>query len=101
MLNTEVLKDLPDSLKARLVEFENTFSTKGWTFIQQWAEASAQEIKDRMLFCTTWEQYVNLQGRWYVFTELANLEEATYQEFETLAQQAAEQAIKEVELDFE
>ncbi len=101
MLDTEVLKHLPDELKARLVEFEKTFSTDGWKFIQQWAEKTAEEQRDRMLFCTSWEQYVNLQGRWFAFTELANLEDATYKEFEGLAQQAAERAIEEVEIQYE
>ena len=101
MLDTEVLKHLPDELKARLVEFEATFSTKGWNYIQEWAQKSADEQRDRMLFCTTWEQYVNLQGRWFAFTELANLEDATYKEFEGLAQQAAEQAIEEIEIEYE
>ncbi len=98
MLDTEILKTLPDELKARLVEFESTFSTKGWKFIQEWAQKTADEQKDRMLFCTSWEQYQNLQGRWFAYTELANLEEATYKEFEGLAQQEAVHSVEEVDI---
>lgn len=101
MLNTDVLKHLPDELKARLVKFEETFSTDGWAYVQEWAQKTADECKDRMLFCQTWDQYTNLQGRWFAYTELANLEEATYKEFEGLAMQAAEHEIEEVELEFE
>lgn len=101
MLDAEQLNHLSSDLKARLVEFEKTFSTKGWGMIQKFLAQSAEEHKERMLFCSTWDQYMALQSRWAVFTELANLEEETYNEFERLAQQAAEEKLMAVEPEFE
>lgn len=92
MLDAEALRDLPDELKARLVEFEKTFGTLGWSFVVEWARKSADEMRDRMLFCTSWEQYIALQSRWTIFTELSMLEEETYKEFERLAYEAREEA---------
>lgn len=105
MLDTETLQYLTDDMKSRLVKFEQTFSSAGWPLIMEWAKASAEEQRDRMLFCSNWEQYVNLQAQWTMFTEFANLEESTYAEFERLASELKEhkdqENLLERELEFE
>lgn len=101
MLTEETLKLLPDDLKNRLSEFEKTFSTKGWNFVSEWASKTADEIKHRLLFCQSWEEYQNLQGRWFAFTELANLEVATYNEFEAIAAQIEESTVSDFEIEYE
>lgn len=101
MLDAETLQALPDELKARLVEFEKVFSSKGWEYIEQWASKTADEQKDRQLFSKSWEENRVYFGKWFAYQELANLKEATYQEFASLAQAAKEQAIEEVELEYE
>jgi hypothetical protein len=92
-------------MKDRLVKFETMFSTAGWSQVVQWAKQSAEEQRDRMLFCQNWEQYVNLQAQWTMFTEFASLEEATLAEFERIAQEHREQIeaqdLLNSELDFE
>ena len=101
MLDTEALKTLPDEQKARLVEFEKTFSSTGWKYIVKWAQKTAEEQRNRLMFCQNWEQYLDLQAKWYVYTELSNLEDLTYKEFENLAAQALEAQVEEVEVDYE
>jgi len=105
MLDTESLQYLPDDMKDRLVKFENMFSSDGWAQLVQWAKASADEQRDRMLFCRNWEQYINLQAQWTMFTDFANLEESTLAEFEGIAKEHREQREAEIlqdsELDFE
>lgn len=98
MLDTELLKKLPPEYKERLVEFEKTFASKGWSFVQEWAEKTAEEMEQRLLFATSWEQYNDIRGRWFAFQELAKLEEATYNEFENIARQIAEAEIEEVDV---
>lgn len=105
MIDTEILKFLPDDAKDRLVKFEQMFSSDGWAQVVTWATKSAEEQRDRMLFCKNWEQYVNLQAVWTMFTEFARLEENTLAEFESIAMQHREsqeaEALLNSELDFE
>ncbi len=97
----EKLKHLPDEYKERLTDFEKTFGTKGWSHLQEWVKASIQEKEQRLLFCQNWDQYTFLKGEWTVLQELANLEEATYREFEGIAEQVMERDLENVELEFE
>ena len=101
MIDTETLKHLPDEYKDRLVNFEQMFRTKGFEQLKQYAEAEANERRDRMLSVSSWEQYIYLRAEWAIWQELANLEEITYREFETLAAEAQEQKFEEVELEYE
>jgi len=105
MLDTESLQYLPDEMKSRLVKFENTFSSEGWDQIVLWAKKSAEEQRDRMLFCQNWEQYLAIQAQWTMFTEFANLEESTFAEFERMAQEFRDQKeavdLEGSELEFE
>lgn len=100
-VDTEVLKHLPDEAKARLVEFEKTFNSKGFQMLIQWAKATAEEKAQRMLFAQNWDQYLFLKGEWSMFTELANIEDTTYREFENMAAEAKENAVVESELEYE
>lgn len=101
MLDTDSLKYLSAEQKARLMEFEKTFSSKGWSYIQKFLEQSALEAKDRLCFVTNWDQYMATGARWAVFQELSNLEEETYKEFERIAQNNAEEALIGQELEVE
>lgn len=101
MLNADTLNYLSDDQKARLVEFEKTFSSKGWEFIQKFLQESANEAKERLCFVANWDQYMATGSRWAVFQELANLEEETYAEFERLAQANAESALLANEEEYE
>lgn len=101
MLDTNTLQYLSDEQKSRLVEFEKTFSSKGWDYIQKFLQQSADEAKERLCFVANWDQYMATGSRWAVFQELANLEEETYAEFERIAQQGAEDALMATETDFE
>lgn len=101
MLDTNTLQYLSDDQKARLVEFEKVFSSKGWEYIQGFLQQSADEAKERLCFVANWDQYMATGSRWAVFQELANLEEETYAEFERIAQQAAEDALMANEPEFE
>lgn len=101
MLNTEALQRLSDEEKSRLVEFERTFSTKGWKYLVEWAEKSAQEQDERMKYAANWDQFQQLRTSYALFKGFANLEEETYAEFERLGLERAETEVVDVELEHE
>ena len=101
MLNTEALQLLTDEEKGRLVEFERTFSTKGWEFIKEWAEKSAAEQDERMKYAANWEQFQALRTSYALFLSFANLEEETYKEFERIGFGRVEVEQVDTELEHE
>ena len=101
MIDTETLKHLPDEYKARLVAFEEMFRTPGFKQLMDWAKATAEEKKARTLLARNWDEYVFSRAEWSTFEDFTRIEEATYQEFETIALAAREQQIEEVELEYE
>lgn len=101
MLDTNALQHLTSEEKARLVEFERTFGTKGWEFIIEWAEKSALEQQERMQFAANWEQFQACRTAMFLFRSFANLEEETYAEFERIGAARADNEVIEVELEHE
>lgn len=101
MIDTELLKFLPDEYKGRLANFDEMFRTKGFAQLKQYAEVEAEERKMRMMNVGNWEQYIYLRAEFAIWSELANLEDITYKEFEAIAEQARDRNIEEVELEYE
>lgn len=88
MLDADVLQHLSDEQKARLVELEKTFDTKGWGVIKTFANQKAEDIGNRMLNVNNWEEYNQLRGALRAYAGFANFENETYNEFMARAAEA-------------
>lgn len=101
MLDAAALQNLTSEEKARLVEFERTFNTKGWEFIVEWANKSADEQLERMQYADSWDSFQAMRTAMFAFRSFAGLEEETYAEFERIGAARAEDKLVEIELDNE
>lgn len=72
--------------KDHYVKLERMFGTPGWLLLEQWAEKSAIEQKERAALATTWDQNRIAVGALSAYQQVAGLQEATEREFEALAE---------------
>ncbi len=98
MIDAEILNNLTDEQKARLMELEKTFNTDGWKVIKAFMAAKSQDAAQRMVYAQDWDSFVELRGMGRAYEAFANFEDETYNEFMARAQEAAPD-IEEVVID--
>ena len=100
MLDQGMLSQLTDEQKDKLARWDTMFGSDGWPLLMAWAQASADESKDRVFLAQNWEEAVAWRARWFVMQELLKLKEFTYSEFENLVE-AQESDIEFDDLELE
>lgn len=90
MLDIEVLQNLTDDQKNRYMKMEQLLESDGWALLQQWLQGQAEAAQGRATYAQTWEDNRVAVGQMYVYTQLADLNDAVHAEFTELARQNAE-----------
>ena len=99
MLDADVLQNLTDEQKIRLTQLEKTFQSDGWNLIQAFISEQAHDKQQRMLFASTWDEFLELRGAARALAGFANFEQETYNEFVATAEMNTQDSIEDVELD--
>ena len=84
----ELFKWIPDYEKDRLRALEETFSTKGWKAITEWAELKATDELLRAANATAWDANRIAHGRHLVYVEISNFAETIITEYAAMAEEA-------------
>jgi hypothetical protein len=100
-MDLEQIKHLPDDMKQRYSDLERMFSTPGWALIEETFKQRAEGHQQRELSSQNWDHTLLNRGARLAFQELANLREATEQEFSAISEQQALRAQLEDEIDHE
>jgi hypothetical protein len=97
-MDLEQLKYLTPDQKDRYVTLERMFDSKGWAVVEAWAKQRATLEYQRAATASGWDDHRLATGSRLAYEQIANLREATEQEFVDLAEQAmlAEQENEEL-----
>jgi hypothetical protein len=100
-LNEVQLSLLTDEQRERYAKLEDLFDHPGWEIVKQYAEAGVASQGMRAMNATSWAEHQQATGARLAFQQVAALPEISYNEFASLAAEAAFEQEEADEIDYE